>query len=158
MKPTSKILLSVALLLLLIIAAIVVLHQPTVDDRVQIANQLEAARSAGERHDVSGIMRVVSEKYHDPNVPSPIQLRFLLNKVQGNEAVSVTQSLPVITVTGDTATSISHLRVVAATDNRVVYDHDVTIQWVREDGTRLWVLPTKVWRAVSADYGSFLGD
>jgi hypothetical protein len=160
MKPASKILLSAALFLLLVIAAVVVLHQPAVDDRVQIGNQLEAARAAGERHDVGGIMRIVSEKYHDPNVPSPIQLRFLLNKVQGNEAVIVTQSLPVITVNGDTATSTSRLRVVAATGSSVVYDHDVTIQWVREDSTRLWVIPTKVWRAVSADYGSFslLGD
>lgn len=158
MKPISKILLAVALVLILLIGAVVVLHQPTVDDSVQIATQLEAARAAGERHDVGGIMRVVSEKYHDPNVPSPIQLRFLLNKVQGNEPVSVTQSLPVITVSGDAATSTSHLKVVAMTDNRVVYDHDVTIQWAREDSTRLGVIPTKVWRAVSADYGSFLGD
>ena len=158
MKSASKILLSIALLLIVIIAGLIALRQPTVDDNIQIANQLEAARAAGERHDVGGIMQIVSQKYHDPNVPSPVQLRFLLNKVQGNEPVSITQSLPVITVTGDTATSTSHLRVVTPADNRVVYDHDVTIQWAREDSTRLWVLPTKVWRAVSADYGSFLGD
>ena len=50
MKPISKILLSVALVLIVMIAAVVVLHQPAVDDRVQIGNQLEAARAAGERH------------------------------------------------------------------------------------------------------------
>lgn len=158
MKPISKALLSATLLLLLLIAAIVVLRQPTVDDQVQIASQLEAARAAGERHDVGGIMQIVSEKYHDSNVPSPIQLRYLLNKVQGNEAVNITQSLPVITVAGDTATSTSHLRIVIASDNRVAYDHDVTIQWAREDSTRLGVIPTKVWHAVSADYGNFFGD
>ena len=158
MKPVSKILISIALLLAIVIGALILLRQPAVDDSVQIASQLEAARAAGERHDVGGIMQIISQKYHDPNVPSPVQLRFLLNKVQGNEPVSVIQSLPVITVSGDTATSVSHLRVVTSADNRVVYDHDVTIQWAREDSTRLGVIPTKVWRAVSADYGSFLGD
>ena len=158
MKSSSKALLGIALALGLIALGVVLLRAPNVPDQVQITNQLEAARAAGEAHDVSGVMRIISDKYHDSNVPSPVHLRFLLNKVQGNEAVRVTQSIPVVSVQGDTATSTSHLRIATATGDRVVYDHDVTIQWAREDGNRLGVIPTKVWRAVSADYGSFLGD
>lgn len=158
MKSSSKILLGIALLLSLIVAGFFLLRTPEIPDNVQIATQLEAARAAGERHDVNGIMRIVSQHYHDPNVPSPIQLRFLLNKVQGNGSVRVTQSIPIISVQGDTATSTSHLTITTTLDSRVVYDHDVTIQWAREDGTRLGVIPTKIWRAVSADYSSPLGD
>lgn len=157
MRSSSKALLWVALLLGLIVVGVVLLRAPNVPDQVQITDQLEAARAAGEAHDVNGIMRVVSDKFHSADIPSPIQLRFLLNKVQGNEAVRVTQSIPVVSVQGDTATSTSHLRIATAAGNQVVYDHDVTIQWAREDGNRLGVIPTKVWRAVSADVGSFFG-
>ena len=158
MRSSSKALLWVALLLGLIVVGVVVLRAPAVPDQVQITDQLEAARAAGEAHDVNGVMRIVSENYHDSNVPSPVQLRFLLNRVQGNEAVRITQSVPVVSVQGDTATSTSHLRIATTMDNRVVYDHDIKLQWAREDGNRLGVIPTKVWRVVSADYGSFFGE
>lgn len=155
MKPSSKILLWLALLLIFIVAAFVFLRQPAVSDPAQIAGQLEAARAAGERHDVGGVMSIVSANYHDANVPSPVQLRFLLNKVQGSEPVKITQSLPVISVSGDTATSTSHLAVVSSADGRVLYSHDVVAQWKREDANRFLIIPTKVWRITSADYGSF---
>ncbi len=158
MKSSSKALLGVALVLGLIALGVVLLRAPNVPDQVQIIDQLEAARAAGEAHDVNGVMRIVSDKYHDSNVPSPVQLRFLLNRVQGNAAVRVTQSIPVVSVQGNTATSTSHLRIATAADNRVVYDHDVTIQWAREDGNRLGVIPTKVWRVVGAEYESFFRE
>jgi hypothetical protein len=158
MKSSSKALLVIAFVLGLIALGMVLLRAPDVPDQVQITNQLETARAAGEAHDVNGVMRIVSSKFHSSDIPSPIQLRFLLNRVQGNEAVRVTQSIPVVSVQGDTATSTSHLRIARAADNQVVYDHDVTIQWAREDGNRLGVIPTKVWRAVSADVGNFFGD
>ena len=155
MKPSSKILLWLALILVFIAAAFVLLRQPPVSDEAQIAGQLEAARAAGERHDVGGVMGIISANYHDANVPSPVQLRFLLNKVQGSEPVKITQSLPVISVSGDTATSTSHLAVVSSADARILYSHDVVAQWKREDANRYLVVPTKVWRITSADYGSF---
>lgn len=158
MKSSSKILLGIALLLALTVAGFLVLRAPVIPDNVQIANQLEAARAAGEAHDINGVMRIFSQHYHDSNIPSPIQLRYLLNKVNGSDPVRITQSIPTISVQGDTATSTSHLRIVTAADNRVLYDHDITLHWAREDGTRLGVIPTKVWRAISADYGSFFGD
>ena len=155
MKPSSKILLWLALLLFFVVAAFVFLRQPQVSDQAQIAGQLEAARAAGERHDVGGVMSIVSLKYHDANVPSPVQLRFLLNKVQGSEPVRITQSLPVISVSGDTATSTSHLEILSQADGHVIYSHDVVAQWTREDANRFLIIPTKVWRITSADYGSF---
>lgn len=155
MKPSSKILLWLALILIFVAAAFVFLRQPAMSDQAQIAGQLEAARVAGERHDVGGVMGIVSSNYHDANVPSPVQLRFLLNKVQGSEPVKITQSLPVIGVSGDTATSTSHLQVISAADGRVLYSHDIIAQWKREDANRYLIIPTKVWRITSADYGSF---
>ncbi len=155
MKPSSKILLWLALILVFILAAFLFLRQPPVSDQAQIAQQLETARAAGERHDIGGVMSIFSAKYHDANVPSPVQLRFLLNKVQGSEPVHITQSLPVISVSGDTATSTSHLEVFSAADGHVLYSHDITAQWAREDANRYLIIPTKVWRVTSADYGSF---
>jgi len=153
MKASSKALLGVALMLGLIALGVAVLRAPDVPDQVQITDQLEAARAAGEAHDINGVMRIVSDKFHSSDIPSPIQLRFLLNRVQGNKGVRVTQSIPVVSVQGNMATSTSHLRIATTADNQVVYNHDVTIQWAREDGTRLGVIPTKVWRAVHADFG-----
>jgi hypothetical protein len=155
MKPSSKILLWLALILVFIVAAFIFLRQPPVSDQAQIAQQLETARAAGERHDIGGVMSIVSADYHDANIPSPVQLRFLLNKVQGSEPVKITQSLPVISVSGDAATSTSHLEVVSQTTNQVLYSHDITAQWKREDANRYLIIPTKVWRITSADYGSF---
>ena len=157
MKSSSKVLLGLAALLLLIIVAVVLLRAPTVPDQTQIVQQMETARAAGERHDINGFMAVVSPKYHDANVPSPVQLRFLLNRMQGNGPVSVTQTVPVVDIHEDDATTTNHLRIVTA-GGRTLYDHDVTLQWKREDGTRFGILPTKVWRIVTADYGSPFGD
>ncbi len=159
MKSSSKALLWLALLLAMLVVGGVLFFQPSPSDEVQITNQLEAARAAGERHDIGGIMKVISEKYQDANGLNPISLRAYLSQHQGaNEPVQVTQSIPTVSIQGDTATSTSHLRVVTTADNRVVYDHDITIHWRREDGARFWVIPTKVWRAVSADYGGIMGD
>ncbi len=157
MKSSSKALLGLAALILLIVVGVVLLRTPSVPDQTQITQQMEAARAAGEQHNVSGLMQVVSSHYHDANVPSPVQLRFLLSRMQGNGPISVTQTVPVVDVRGDDATTTNHLRIVSA-DGRTLYDHDVTLQWKREDGTRLGVLPTKVWRIITADYGSPFGD
>ncbi len=157
MKSSSKALLGLAALLLLAVVAVVLLRAPNVPDQAQIVQQMETARAAGERRDINGFMAVVSPRYHDSNVPSPVQLRFLLNRLQGSGQVSVTQTVPVVDVQGDTATTTNHLRIVTA-EGRVLYDHDVALQWKREDGTRFGVLPTKVWRIVTGDYGSPFGD
>ena len=157
MKSSSKVLLGVAALLLLIVVCVALLRSPNVPDQAQIVQQMETARAAGERRDINGFMAVVSPQYHDSNVPSPVQLRFLLNRLQGSGQVSVTQTGPVVDDQGDTATTANHLRIVTA-GGRTLYDHDVTLQWKREDGTRFGILPTKVWRITTADYGSPFGD
>ena len=156
MKQSSKYLIGLALGLALVGIFLFLKYQPPLPDQTQIAAQLEAARAAWERRDVGAVMKIISERYHDSTVPSPIQLRFLLNKVaQGDGSAKITQSIPVIALEGDTATSTSHLQIVTSPDGRVVYDHDVTMHWQREDGTKLLIVPIKVWRVVSADYGGF---
>ena len=94
MKSSSKALLGLAALLLLAVVAVVLLRAPNVPNQTQIVQQMEAARAAGERHDINGVLAVVSPQYHDSNVPSPVQLRFLLNRMQGNGPISVTQTRP----------------------------------------------------------------
>ncbi len=158
MKQSSKALLWLALLLAVFVTGMVLFFQPMPPDEVQITQQLEAARAAGERHSIGGVMKIISEKYQDSNGFNPIALRTYLNKYMGSQAVQVTQSIPTVSIQGDTATSTSHLRVVTTSDNRVVYDRDVTLHWKLEDGARFYVIPAKVWRVVSADYGSVLGD
>ena len=158
MKQSSKALLWLALLLAMMVVGAVLFFQPSPPDEVQITNQLEAARAAGEQHDIGGVMKIISEKYQDSNGLNPISLRAYLNRYMGSQAVQVTQSIPVVSVQGDTATSTSHLRVVTTADNRVVYDHDVTLHWKHEDGAKFYVIPAKVWRAVSADYGGMMAD
>ena len=155
MKPSSKILLWVALLLAFVIAAFVFLRPSAVSDQAQIGQQLELARAAGERQDTGGVMSIVSPSYHDANVPSPVQLRFLLNKVRGNQPVKIIQSLPVINVSGDTASSTSHLEIVSQSDGHTLFSHDIVAQWKREDTNRFLIIPSKTWHIVSADYGSF---
>ena len=153
MKPSTKALLWLALAIALVGGVLFLALQPMPPDQTQIASQLEQARAAGERRDINGVMQIISENYHDSNIPSPVQLRFLLNKMMGNEDVQINQSIPVVSVQGDSATSVSHLHIVTVPDGRVVYDHDVTMQWKREDGAKFLVVPTKVWHVVSADYG-----
>lgn len=155
MKSSTKALLWLALLLSVVAVVLFLAFQPMPPDQIQIASRLEQARAAGERQDINGVMQIVSEKYHDSNIPSPVQLRFLLNKMMGGQTVQINQSIPVVSLQGDTATSVSHLHVVTVPDGRVVYDHDVTMQWNREDGAKFLVVPTKVWRVESADYGGF---
>ena len=138
-----------------VVAALIFLRQPPVSDQAQIAQQLETARAAGEKHDIDGVMSIISADYHDANIPSPVQLRFLLNKVRGSEPVHIVQSLPTITNSGDTATSVSHLEVDSVSGSQVLYSHDITAQWKREDANRFLIIPAKVWRITSADYGSF---
>ncbi len=156
MKQSSKYLIGLAFGLALLGIFLFLKYQPSPPDQTQIAAQLEAARAAGEQRDVGAVMKIISEKYRDSSVPGPIQLRFLLNKVvKADGTAQITQSIPVIALDGDMATSTSHLRIITAPEGRVVYDHDVTMHWQREDGTKLWVVPTKVWRVVSAEYGGF---
>ena len=100
-------------------------------------------------------MSIVSPSYRDANVPSPVQLRFLLNKVRGNQPVKIIQSLPGISVSGDTASSTSHLEIVSQSDGHTLFSHDIVAQWKREDTNRFLIIPSKTWHIVSADYGSF---
>ena len=109
MKQSSKALLWLALLLAMTVIGAVLFFLPSPPDEVQITNQLEATRAAGEHHDIGGVMKIISEKYQDSNGLNPISLRAYLNRYGSGQPVQVTQSIPVVSIQGDTATSTSHL-------------------------------------------------
>ena len=79
MKVTLKILLSVALVLGLIVLGVVILQAvrpaPRVPDSVQIASQLETARTAVESRDIVAVTQIVSHKYHEPKASRRTQVR-----------------------------------------------------------------------------------
>lgn len=153
MQRSSKNALGAAALLLVALIAFFVLRQPPPPDQDQINAQLEAARAAGEQHDTGGVMQIISGDYSDGNGLNVISLRAYLGRgIQGRTPVRVTLSPPTVVVQGDTATSTCRFNVRRLEDNAILYDKPVTLTWKREDGHRFLVLPTKVWRVVSAQY------
>ena len=156
MNPSSKRILSIAAVLIVALAVLIVLRLPRPSDQDQILAQLESARSAGEHHNVSGIMKIISADYHgssafDSNVD---ELHFFLGKTvgRGGEAVQVSLSPPSVQVHGDTADSTGQVTVRPAEGGPPLYDAPVTMHWKREDGLRWLLFPTKVWRVVGAEY------
>ena len=153
MQPSSKRVLAVTVVLVLALIVSVLLRQPTVPDQDQIAAQLESARAAAEAHDTGGIMQIVSADYKDSTGLNVDGLHLLLTQAMRDDGqVQVTFSPPSIVVQGDTATSSCQMTVRDGENNSVVYDKPVTLTWQREDGRRLLVLPTKVWRVAGAQY------
>jgi len=157
MRPSSKRVLVVAAALAVALVITILLRLPVPSDQDQILAQLESARAAGERHDVRGIMQVISADYHgntsfDSNVD---ELHYFLSRVVGREGrVMVTLSPPSVQVHGDTADSVSQVTVRPREGGPALYDKPVALHWKKEDGTRWLVFPTKVWRVVGADYSA----
>ena len=162
MKPSSKRILGIVAALAVALAVLILLRLPGPSDQDQILAQLESARAAGERHNVGGIMKIISADYHgstsfDSNVD---ELHFFLAKMvgRGGEAVQVSLTAPSVRVHGDTADSTSQVTVRPSGGGPPLYNAPVTMHWKREDGTRWLVLPAKVWRVVGADYPAPAGD
>lgn len=155
MQQSSKTALALAGAFALALILFFALHKPQPSDENQITAQMDAAREAAVHHDTRGIMRVISADYKgqtaaDGNVD---ELHLLLSRSLGKAgALDVALAAPLVSVTGDTATSRTHLSIRTRTDGATRYDQDVTLRWHREDGTRLLVLPAKVWRIVGADF------
>ena len=157
MKGSSKILLGVVLGLLVVLAAFLLLTRPGPTDQQQLLLQLETARAAAERHDASGIMRLVSADYKDSLGLNNDQLHAYpiqaLRRDSGSYQVTLTP--PQVTVSGDTAQTSSHLEV-RSKNGDTQFSGNVTLTWRREEGRRFLIFPTKVWRVVGADYGAGL--
>ena len=156
MSTSSKRALSMAALLALALIVAVLLHLPGPSDTDQILAQMESARAAAQRHDVGGIMRVVSADYHgstsfDGDVD---QLHFFLLHFVGQSggAVNVILSPPGVQVHGGTADTVGQVTVRSRPDGQVLYSEPVTLQWKRENGTKWLVFPAKVWRIVGSQF------
>ncbi len=157
MQQSSKRLLAIALALAALLAGYFLLRQPPQTAQEQILGQMESARQAAERRDSSGIMRVISADYADSNGlhVDAIHL-YLARALRDSGHVRVAFSPPDVTVTGDTATSTTRVTVRSGPFPTPVYDAPITLHWRREDGTRLFIIPAKVWRIVGADYSGGL--
>ena len=104
-------------------------------------------------------MQIISANYKDAQGLNNEQLAlFLRRALRRSRDVQVSLSPPRTDVQGDTATSVSTVRVRQGDSLQPLYNAPVTFHWKREDGTRLLVIPTKVWRIVGADYSGGFGD
>jgi hypothetical protein len=154
MQRSSKRVLGIVALLVVVLAGFFLLRQPSVPDRDQITAQLDAARGAAEQHSVGGIMKIVSAEYKDSNFNND-QLHFFLARVMRQSGrVTVLLSPPNVMVNGDSATSTSQVTVRSRETDHVIFDQPVTLNWRREEGHRLLVLPAHVWRVVGAQYSA----
>lgn len=155
MQQSSKTMLGVAGVIVIALILFFVLHQPQPSDQEQIVAQMEAARNAAAHHDTRGVMQEFSADYKgqtelDSNID---QLHLLLARSLGRGgSLDVQLSAPAVAVQGSAATSRSHLQVRTREDGAVRYDQDVTLHWKQENGMRLLVFPTKVWRIVGAEF------
>lgn len=152
MRPASRNLLVTAGILAAGLAAYLLLSQPGESDNNRILAQIEAIRVAAATKSTAGVMREISETYHDRLVSNPDQLSFLLSRrvLHGPEVVDINIDATSVTITGDTATSVSHVRATHGT--AVVFDSSITAQWRREPTHRLLVIPDHTWRVTSAEY------
>ncbi len=158
MKKSSKISLATALGLAVVLAVFLFLRQPGPPDAVQIQAQLTAAQDAAARRDAGGVLRIISGRYRDSHLNGD-QLRLLLFRaLRDSGPIDVTVSTPQIHVEGESADSTSTITVRSRDNSQTAFNKAVTLHWRREEGHRLLVFPTHVWRVVGADYeGSLTG-
>lgn len=154
MQPSSKRVLAVIVVLALILAGSLALRQPPIPDQDQIAAQLESARAAAEAHDTGGIMKIISADFKGPGYISNVDsLHFALGRaLHQSGRIQVTFSPPEVAVQGDTATSTSQWTIRSLETGQTLFSQPVTLNWRREDGHRLLILPAKVWRVVGTEY------
>ncbi len=162
MSTSSKRALLVAGLLALALFAAVLLRLPGPSDTDQILAQMESARAAAQRHDVGGIMKIVSADYHgSTSFDSDVdQLHFFLVRFVGrsDDPVQVTLAPPGVQVHGDTADTVGQVTVRSTNGGQTLYDQPVTLHWRRESGTKWLVFPAKVWRIVGSQFTPPGGD
>jgi FlaG/FlaF family flagellin (archaellin) len=159
LRQSSRNLILAALVTALLLAWYIMAHAPQPSDQQQITDSIQGVRDAAVRGDISGIMHYVSADYQDSNVNNVDQLHFLLLRHNRDMAgLTVALSAPAVTVTGDTASSQVQVTATDPATGSTQFDRTVTLTWKRESGVRDLVIPTKVWRIASADYGSVGGD
>jgi ketosteroid isomerase-like protein len=152
MQPTSRRLLAIAALLAAGLAVYLVVSAPPPSDQAQISQEISEMSDAAQRKSASGVMRHVSASYHDQLVSNSDQLSVFLSRhlLSGTDPISIGVDSTAITVSGDTATSVSHVRIIA--NESVAFDGNITLHWAREASHRFLIVPSHTWRVVSAEY------
>ncbi|MGO8673439.1 MAG: hypothetical protein ACLQVD_19020 [Capsulimonadaceae bacterium] len=161
MTPVTKKLLPVVGVLCVVLAVYTAGTAPLPPDRERIAADLDEMERSAEHRNAGGVMGGVSDTYHDPMNADTDQLRArLVYYFRDSGPVYITTSTPGIAISGDAATTTSHIAVTGAPGGQeVYYDGDVVLHWKREPARRYLIFPSNAWRVVSTDYsGSPFGD
>ncbi|HEX5323208.1 MAG TPA: hypothetical protein VFW40_05430 [Capsulimonadaceae bacterium] len=158
MRISSKVLL--AIVVVAVVALLVISHRSAPpSDQAQIAAQTASALAAANRHNVYGVMGIISANYHDENgYTNDFVHTLLIRAMRGAPTERVTLSGQEISVQGDTASSQGYLDIQDAQSGRTLYSQEITLQWQKEPARSFIVFPTHVWRIVSASYGSIGAD
>lgn len=154
MRKSSKWALAAAAILILALFAAILFKQTPISDQDQIAAQLALGAAAAQNHDAGGIMKLVSADFKGPypisNTDS-LDLA-LIRALRNSGRLRITMSTPSVAVAGGTAISTSQLVVQDKESSQTLFNEPLTLDWKREDGRRLLVLPTKMWRVVGTNY------
>lgn len=157
MRPPTRI--AIAVIVVCVALLILWIARPAPPTAADLINaQIQTAVNGAENHSIGSIMSVVSSSYQDDNGMTDDGLRLMLGHAfDGSGRVSVTVSPPVIKVNGDTATSDCNLTVTDSDVGRQpIFDHTLRLNWTKEPGHHLLIIPTTVWRVTKADYGSLI--
>ena len=153
MQQRSKILLGTAAALAAALTIYLLATAPKPSDEQQIVSGVETARAAIQAHNSAALLTVVSANYKDAVFANEDQMHYALNRTlheSGHLKVSATGTT--VTITGDTAKSVSHITIQSADRGNTFFDGNVTLTWQHEPANRFLVFPTKAWYITTADY------
>lgn len=158
MQQRSKRLLAAAAILAVALVLYLIATAPQPSPQDQITANIETARAGVERRSASQVLTVVSADYKDAAIANTDQLHVLLIRTFRNSGpLAVSSAGNTITVTGDTARSVTHVTVKAADGGTTYFDGNIVLDWKREPSKRLLVFPSSTWRVVSAEYPNMPG-
>jgi ketosteroid isomerase-like protein len=151
MQPQSRRLLAVAAVLAAGLVVYLLVSAAPPSDQVQIGRQIAGIQDAAQRKSTSGVMQYVSEDYRDQTISNPDQLSLLLSHrlFASSDPLAVDVENTSITVTGDTASSISHVRLVSGA--APIFDGNITLHWKREPSHRYLFFPDHTWRVTGSE-------
>lgn len=141
-------------------------RMPKGDDVAQIRAMLDAGERAVEARNVSGLMRLISEEYRDPNGLRREQIRFYVaQQMRDSERIDVTISEPSLQIQvgadGKSAVLSGDVSVSMGDSTGATFpgrNFHLTLDVKKEPARIFGVFPTHAWRVVSASgYGALEG-
>jgi hypothetical protein len=119
-------------------------------DEVKIRSLIEDTVAAIGKRDLGGTMRCVSENYRDAEELNRDRLRMLVAQAfRAEPEYTASADVRTLSVEGDSA--VVFLRaVVKSRLGESIYNRELVLSFRRESGRHALIVPTKVWRVVSA--------